>query len=76
MEPFSIILIFVVAWWLCFFIVLPIGVHSQEETGEVVQGTEPGAPTAPMLKKKAIWATIGGAIVTGAAAIIITVLAN
>ena len=45
------------------FCVLPIGVQSQyEQDGEIVEGTEEGAPKEPMLKKKALWAS-GGALV-------------
>lgn len=43
-------------WWLAFFMMLPIGVRSQLEDGSVVPGTEPSAPTAPRLWKKALWA--------------------
>lgn len=43
-------------WWLAFFMMLPIGVRSQLEDGAVVPGTEPSAPTAPKLWKKALWA--------------------
>jgi predicted secreted protein len=43
-------------WWLAFFMMLPIGVRSQLEDGTVVPGTEPSAPTAPRLWKKALWA--------------------
>ena len=57
--------IFVISWWLCFFVVLPIGVRSQyEDDGSVIEGSEEGAPNEPMIKKKAIWATIGGAGLT------------
>lgn len=43
-------------WWLAFFMMLPVGVRSQFEDGMVVPGTEPSAPTAPRLWKKALWA--------------------
>jgi predicted secreted protein len=43
-------------WWLAFFMMLPIGVRSQLEDGSVVPGTEPSAPTAPKLWRKALWA--------------------
>lgn len=43
-------------WWLAFFMMLPVGVRSQLEEGAVVPGTEPSAPTAPKLWKKALWA--------------------
>ena len=53
------IVVFAIVWWLVIFTTLPIGVRSQEEDGEVVEGSEPGAPIAPMLKKKAWWTTVG-----------------
>lgn len=63
MDPVGFVVVFIIAWWLSFFCVLPIGVQSQyEQDGDVIEGTEEGAPKEPMLKKKALWAT-GGAIV-------------
>ncbi len=50
--------IFFTTWWIVLFAVLPFGVRSQEENGEVAPGTEPGAPQAPRLVAKAIWTTI------------------
>lgn len=65
MDPVGALVVFVITWWLSFFCVLPIGVQGQfEDDGEVVEGTEEGAPKEPMLKKKAIWATIGAVILT------------
>ncbi len=65
MDPVGAIVVFVITWWLSFFCVLPIGVESQYEgDGDVVDGTEEAAPKEPMLKKKAIWATIGAVILT------------
>lgn len=58
------IVVFVITWWLSFFAVLPIGVKSQYEAGETTPGTEEGAPAEPMLLKKALWATIGAAVLT------------
>ncbi len=75
MEPLTIILVFGMAWVLVFLPVLSIGVEEQHKTGEVVPGTEQGAPVDPMLKKKAIWATIGATIITVIAFILITWLA-
>ena len=63
MDPVGALVVFVITWWLSFFCVLPIGVQGQfEDDGEVIEGTEEGAPKEPMLKKKVIWAT-GGAVV-------------
>jgi predicted secreted protein len=45
------------------FAILPVRVRSQAEAGEVVVGTEPGAPAAPALSERAIWTTIVSAIV-------------
>ena len=71
------IVIFVMAWWISFFAVLPIGVRGQFEDGEPTPGTEEGAPAQPMLLKKVIWATIGGAILTGIASLFVPqLLAN
>jgi predicted secreted protein len=38
--------------------VLPWGVRSQHESGEISPGTDPGAPMLPNLKRKAIWTTV------------------
>lgn len=54
--PFGIA-VFVTIWWTVLFAVLPFGVRSQHETGQVEHGTDPGAPVRPMLLKKAIWTT-------------------
>ena len=57
--------VFLIAWWLAFFMSLPIGVKGQHEDDEgITKGTEPGAPRHPMLVKKMIFATIGGLILT------------
>ena len=39
-------------WWLCLFAVLPFGVRSQVEEGNIEHGTEPGAPARPLLVRK------------------------
>lgn len=46
--------VYFVIWWTVLFAVLPFGVRSQAEAGEVAQGTDPGAPTAPRLLKVAL----------------------
>lgn len=55
--------LYFVVWWTLLFAVLPIAVRSQAEAGPVVDGTDPGAPTSPALREKAIWTTIVSAIV-------------
>jgi predicted secreted protein len=64
--PFSVPLaaaIFLTIWFTVLFAVLPFGVRSQHESGDVVPGTDPGAPVAPRLLAKAIWTTLISAVV-------------
>jgi predicted secreted protein len=61
---FALALYFVI-WWTVLFAVLPIGVKSQYEAGEVVPGSEGAAPHAPMLLKKALITTILALVVFG-----------
>lgn len=59
----SFLAVFFVIWWLSFVAVLPIGNQSQAEAGgEIVAGTDPGAPVVPRMVRKLIIAT-GVAIV-------------
>ncbi|MBV8567682.1 MAG: DUF1467 family protein [Methylobacteriaceae bacterium] len=57
------IALFLTIWWVVLFAVLPFGVTSQHETGNVVHGTDPAAPVAPRLVAKAIWTTLISAII-------------
>ena len=57
MQIGSIIAVFFVIWWLSFVAVLPIGNRSQREAGDVIAGTDPGAPVTPRLLRKALIAT-------------------
>ena len=63
MKIGTAIAIYFVIWWTMLFAVLPFGVRSQHETGTVVPGTEPAAPLAPMMLKKAIWTSIIAAVI-------------
>lgn len=44
MNIASYIAIYIVAWWICLFAVLPFGANSQARSGKVHPGSEPGAP--------------------------------
>jgi predicted secreted protein len=61
----TVVAIYFVVWWTVLFAVLPWGMRSQEEDGEVTPGTEASAPTHPRLLRKALWTTIVSAIVVG-----------
>ena len=56
------LMVIAIGWWLAFFAMLPFGVRSQIEDGTVVPGTEPSAPTAPNLWRKALWALVSALI--------------
>lgn len=44
MSTGSAIAIYVIIWWVTLFAVLPFGVRSQAEAGEISPGSDPGAP--------------------------------
>ena len=66
MNPIFIAAIYFVVWWLVLFTILPIGMHTQEEEGEVVLGTARSAPVRPRLLRKAVITTIVTTILVGA----------
>jgi predicted secreted protein len=64
MNPILGLAIYVIAWWLAFFTVLPIGAQSHSEAEEeTIPGAEKGAPKAHRLLQKAVWAAVIAAIV-------------
>jgi predicted secreted protein len=63
---FTALAIYFVIWWVVLFAVLPWGVHSQQESGEIAPGTDPGAPVLTNLRLKLIATTIVAGVVFGA----------
>jgi len=59
----TILAIYFLIWWTVLFAVLPWGIKSQHETGEIAPGTDPGAPTVTGFKSKLIWTTIISTVV-------------
>jgi len=58
MNIASAVVIFILVWWCVFFAVLPWGVTSPwEAENDHVKGADPGAPTKPDLKRKALTTT-------------------
>lgn len=55
-TPLAIAL-FLTIWWVVIFAVLPFGIRSQHEAGEIVPGTDPGAPVATKLRRVALITT-------------------
>ena len=58
MSITSGIVLYAVLWFLAMLMLLPIGVKSQADVGEVEPGTPAGAPDQPMIGRKMIWATV------------------
>jgi predicted secreted protein len=56
MDPLLAAAAWFILWWLCFFMMLPIGVRTLDEAGEAAPGHDRGAPVAPNLVRKAVWA--------------------
>ena len=70
----SAIVLFAVIWFMVFLVVLPLGMQTQTEAGEVVPGTHGSAPANVNIKRKAkvttlwaigLWAVIEGVILSG-----------
>ena len=57
MSVTSALVLFAVLWFLILLMILPLGVRSQQEAGEIVPGTPPGAPAGNFLRRKLIWTT-------------------
>lgn len=63
MHIASMIAIYFVLWWLCLFIVLPIGARSQIDAGTIVTGSEPGAPAFLKMWPKFLATSVLAAVV-------------
>jgi predicted secreted protein len=66
MQVTTAIAVFFLIWWVVLFAVLPWGVRSQHESGEVAPGTDPGAPAFPNLVRKLAWTTVVSAAIFAA----------
>ena len=55
--------VYFVVWWTTLFVVLPFGVRSQSEAGEITPGTEPGAPTVTRVLRIAVITTIVSSVI-------------
>jgi predicted secreted protein len=59
----TIIAIYFLIWWVVLFAVLPWGARSQDESGEVTPGTDPGAPAVHQVWMKLLWTTVVASVV-------------
>ena len=74
MNLFSAFVVYMLVWWVTLFAVLPLGIRGQAEEGDVVEGSEPGAPVDANIKGKfwlttkvatVVWAIICALIISG-----------
>jgi predicted secreted protein len=65
------IAIYVLIWWVVLFAMLPIGVRTQAEEGEVSLGTAESAPHRPRLLPKMLATTVVASVVFAAVYVII-----
>lgn len=68
-TPLALAIYFTI-WWTVLLAILPFGVRSLHEDGDVPEGSDPGAPVAPRLAMKALATTLVSAVVFAAVAIV------
>ena len=62
----SLLAIYFVLWWIVLFMALPFGVRNRAEAGHAgdeIDGTDPGAPVAALMARKALWTTLISAVI-------------
>ena len=63
--------IYAIIWWIVLFAILPIGVRTQEEEGDVSPGSADSAPHAPRLLAKMLATTVVASIIFAVVYVII-----
>ena len=71
MSIVSAIVLYAVIWFMVLFIMLPIGLRTQGDEGEIVPGTHAGSPARLSMKRKAKWVTVWATLVWALVAAII-----
>ncbi len=66
MSKTTAVAVFFLIWWVVLFAVLPWGVRSQHEGGDIAPGTDPGAPVLPHLGRKLVVTTLVAGVVFAA----------
>jgi predicted secreted protein len=65
------IAIYAIIWWIVLFAILPIGVRTQAEEGDVSPGTAESAPHRPHLLAKMVATTVVASLVFAVVYVII-----
>lgn len=69
-QPFTAVVLYVILWWFCLFLVLPFGVRPLTESDEAPGGWR-GAPARPMLGRKLLATTVLAALVWAGCMVVI-----
>jgi predicted secreted protein len=59
----TVLAIYFIIWWVVLFAVLPWGVRSQHEAGDVVPGSDPGAPAIHRVWRKVLVTTVIASVI-------------
>lgn len=65
MSWVSLLAIYFIIWWTVLFAILPFGLRTQEEDGDVTLGTTASAPRGPHMARAALRTTIVSALILG-----------
>ncbi|AJY46467.1 DUF1467 family protein [Martelella endophytica] len=63
MSLFSAFAVYFVIWWVTLFAVLPFGLRTQDEEGDVVPGTTESAPSRFRPWRVVLWTSLVSAVV-------------
>jgi predicted secreted protein len=63
--------LYFIIWWTVLFAVLPFGVYTQAEAGEIVPGTPASAPMAPRMLRTFAITTVVACVVSAVAYVVI-----
>ncbi len=58
MSTTGFVVLYAVIWFITLWCLLPIGLRTQGDDGEIVKGTPAGAPNNLRLGRKMLWTTI------------------
>ena len=65
MAAWTLFAYYILFWWLTLFAVLSIGLRTQDEEGEIVEGTHASAPAKPRIWFNLLLNTIVSAVLFG-----------
>ncbi|MEO9613044.1 MAG: DUF1467 family protein [Nitratireductor sp.] len=57
--------VYFIIWWVTLFVVLPFGLKTQDEDGDVTLGTTASAPKGPHMRRAAFRATLISLLIFG-----------